>query len=325
MFAGTSPTATPSFDLRRLLANDQPFPPLHTDRTYALADWVGRGDLAATTNVLLLHVNGVPLVFPTLHLVFHHIAEGEIDGSPWMLSFCAACNAGMGFIPTVRGRALHFIEGGLYNAMTVLRDRETGSYWHHITGECLHGELRGERLALIETARHITAGQASSEYPNARLIYAELSPEVQRAVEPWDVFRTRPDHPYLNELTTSLDLEDARLPRLDMGLGVWTRTTRRYYPFSQLHQHNNALLDRLDGRGLLVYVDDESGNPNAQFTDAGRVAQRGSDLVLETGEIIRSGITYKSGAALVPERPQQLFIRWYAFASMFHGCEIYGR
>ena len=39
-----------------------------------------------------------------------------------------------------------FAVGGMVNGLALLWDYETGSYWDHVTGEALHGPLKGERL-----------------------------------------------------------------------------------------------------------------------------------------------------------------------------------
>jgi len=46
----------------------------------------------------------------------------------------------------------------------------------------------------------------------------------------------------------TLGKEDTRRPRMDMGLGVWSGATRRYYSMDLLKERHDALVDRLDGR-----------------------------------------------------------------------------
>ena len=37
---------------------------------------------------------------------------------------------------------------------------------------------------------------------------------------------------------------------MDLGLGIWTDTTRRYYPVERIREHGEALIDEIDGRQL---------------------------------------------------------------------------
>ena len=52
-------------------------------------------------------------------------------------------------------------------------DHQTGSYWDHVTGECLHGPLKGRRLEL-EPLRHMRADQALAQFPDARIARSRL-------------------------------------------------------------------------------------------------------------------------------------------------------
>ena len=86
----------------------------------------------------------------------------------------------------------------------------------------------------------------------------------------------------------------------------------------------NALLDELDGRRLLVYVEPTSGIPMALYTQATECAWQGDALHLDTGEAVRQGrLLSAQGKPQTAARPMQVFTRWYGFAYTFPGCEIY--
>ncbi len=54
----------------------------------------------------------------------------------------------------IADRELTFIVSGkLWRNSLVMMDRETGSLWSHLTGECLEGELTGSRLEQIATVQ----------------------------------------------------------------------------------------------------------------------------------------------------------------------------
>jgi hypothetical protein len=125
----------------------------------------------------------------------------------------------------------------------------------------------------------------------------------------------------------TLGKEDTRRPRMDMGLGVWTSTTRRYYPMALLHQRGDALVDQIDGRSVLVYLEPETAAPAAMFVnaDAKRATFGGKDVRLDDGTVVRGGVLLdRAGKPLKIDRPQQIFTRWYGFALTFPGCEIAG-
>lgn len=323
-----NPLATSEFKIERVLVFDQPtWMPLYVNKTFSLANALEADMIPPDARVMFIELpNGGVLVFQTLHLAFHHVVQGEHEGLPWMVSFCVVCNAGAAFSPLVNGTPHHFAGNAMYNAMTLLSDQETGSYWNHITGECLHGTLQGGKLTPFGVLSPLTAQETLDAHPDARLIFSQLNRRQQLDAE--DEYRftlTDPKDAVLSDmLVKTLDVrEDTRLPRLDMGLGVWTKDTARYYPYTRLNVHNNVLIDVIDGRRLVVYIDPVSSNPGAFYTDAYRAVWRGSDLNLGTGDVLRGGVLITGEGKVAPERPKQMFVRWYAFAFTFPGCDIY--
>jgi hypothetical protein len=62
--------------------------------------------------------------------------------------------------------------------------------------------------------------------------------------------------------------EDTRRERMDLGLGVWTAKTRRYYPLQRIRAAKNGILDEIDGETLFVYYDPEAAAPDALYVTA---------------------------------------------------------
>ena len=63
------------------------FEPFSVSETEPLREAMSSGKLQGDTRVLVLdHPAGV-LVFVTDQMAYHHVAQGEIDGEPWMVSF----------------------------------------------------------------------------------------------------------------------------------------------------------------------------------------------------------------------------------------------
>ncbi len=122
----------------------------------------------------------------------------------------------------------------------------------------------------------------------------------------------------------TMSKKDTRRRRMEIGLGVWTDATHRFYPLETLRAHGSALIDELDGRRLLVYIEPTSRIPAALYMEATRYNWQDDTLHLDTGEIIRGGVLYDAqGATQEITRPLQLFTRWYGFAFTFPGCEVY--
>jgi hypothetical protein len=113
---------------------------------------------------------------------------------------------------------------------------------------------------------------------------------------------------------------------MDMGLGVWTAATRRYYPMETLRARGGAFLDRIEGRTVLVYMDSRSATPTALFVEADNVVVEGNEIRLDSGDVIRSGVLYDSaGNRRTGDLPQQIFTRWYGYSLTFPGAEVFGQ
>jgi hypothetical protein len=221
----------------------------------------------------------------------------------------------------------HFGARGLYNGGLLLGDRETGSFWQHLTGRCVHGPLRGRRIEGFPLL-HTDAGRALSAYSDAQIALSRLS-LWQRAI-------IRGQEGVLGLLggrlppgfQLTMGEEDRRLPRMERGLAVWTERTQRFYPTETLRAHGNALIDELDGRRALVYVDPASGAPTCTrlraCTDATECNWQDGALVLDTGAYVRGAVLFDAqGTRLSGDRPMQSITCWYIYAFTFPGGEIY--
>jgi hypothetical protein len=244
------------------------------------------------------------------------------------------CNSGTSLVPVVDSKLHHFHYVGLYDGLAVMQDKESKTLWDHITGEALYGPFVGRTLKQTSNLLQMNVKQALA-----------IDPDTQIAISDREYFvggehfgsapgfgggrgseRYAPSNPNAQLGTTfiqTLGKEDTRRPRMDMGLGVWTGATRRYYPMELLRRRGDALIDRLEGRNVLVYVDPETATPSAIFVNGQNATMNGRDVRLDDGSVVRTGVLLdRNGRRLNVERPPQIFTRWYGFALTFPGCEI---
>jgi hypothetical protein len=124
----------------------------------------------------------------------------------------------------------------------------------------------------------------------------------------------------------TLGKEDPRRPRMELGLGVWTGATRRYYPMQRIRERGRAFIDQLDGRKVLIYIDSETNTPAALFVNASSAEMQDNEVRLDNRSAVRSGVLFdRGGKRQTAERPQQVFTRWYGFALTFPECEVFGQ
>jgi hypothetical protein len=70
----------------------------------------------------------------------------------------------------VEDRILTFIVSGkLWRNSLIMQDKETGSLWSHVTGECLEGEYEGMSLEMIPVVQ-TTWEQWAADHPDTRVL-----------------------------------------------------------------------------------------------------------------------------------------------------------
>lgn len=222
--------------------------------------------------------------------------------------------------PVINDKTHHFQAGGVYDGVSLMRDRETGSVWHHVTGECLHGPLKGTKLPVFNLL-HMSAPQVLTLSPDIEVAISDR-PIRGRGWRYWPLAERIPGLP--ESFRRTMAGEDTRRPTMDVGLGVWAGDRGRYYPMEEVSAHDNWIIDEFEARKLLVHFGPSARALSALYTDATSATWDGEDLRLNTGEFIRRGALYDADAErLGIERPLQVFTRWYGFALMFPETEIY--
>ena len=126
------------------------------------------------------------------------------------------CNTGISLTPIVNGETLHFESRGLYDGVSILWDRETETLWHHITGEAMFGELKGNTLAPVLNLLQTTVEAA-----------LEANPDLEVAISERPIRRRGPISslaervPVLSRMfRRTMEREDTRRSTMDVGLGV---------------------------------------------------------------------------------------------------------
>ena len=96
------------------------------------------------------------------------------------------------------------------------------------------------------------------------------------------------------------------------------------YPLEMLHQQKRAVIDELDDRRILVYIDPISNITAAVYTNAHQYAWHNDELKLDNGEFFRGGkLCNAQGVTQTLAYPMQIFTRWYGFSLTFPGCQLY--
>lgn len=315
------------FDPQRAILLDEPETrPFNVTRYQSLSDAMLKGKLYPQEQVLVASIENAVIVFPMLAMVYHHVAQGSIDDTPWMAAFCSLCNSGSVFDPRSNHHRYTFAAQGYYDVMVMIADEQTQSYWNHLTGTCLYGEKTGAILKRISPLTQMQAGAVAQIHRNAQLAIDDMSEEEITTSKRWDAVYRTPQQPEMDEeLLSTGATSDSRLPRYDMGLGLWTAKTARYYPISRLYEHQGVIVDRVDGRTVVILLDEKVGLSFAFYHETDGAEVEGTSVILGEHAFYQNGILLVDGKPVKPERPNQAVIRWYGFSSIFRNCEIYNR
>ncbi|MFQ6012751.1 MAG: DUF3179 domain-containing (seleno)protein [Thermoplasmata archaeon] len=226
--------------------------------------------------------------FLVTEMAYHHLAQGELGGAPYLVSFCTVCHSGVGMVPRVEGRVHHFSAGGLYNGLVLLIDDETRSYWDHIRGLALHGPLRGSQMETLPL--EVTNVRAALR-DDPDLTLSRSRPKRAARIFGWmsrSTFRRKGFLP--PGFRRTMAEPDDRLPEMTHGLGVMAGEVSRFYAMNRI---KGGVEDEIGRRVLWVEVDSETQVPSAVWRDDGT-------------------------------RPPQIFVRWYGFAATYPRAEVFG-
>ncbi len=222
--------------------------------------------------------------------------------------------------PSLDGETYRFEWRGLYDGVSILWDEETGSIWHHVTGEALSGPMTGRSMSVFNLLQ-MTVERALAAYPDLAVAISD------REIRGGGRARSVDGDPELSDrLRATIAAEDTRRPTMEIGLGLWDERTRRYYPVSRIRGAGGAVIDRLGGRTVAIYLEPVTGVPFAFYTRATAATWNGDLLELNDGTVLRDGLLYDAGGDRGEiERPLQLFTRWYGWALMYPDTEIWAR
>lgn len=216
----------------------------------------------------------------------------------------------------------NFVVSGLYDGLFIMEDKQTKSLWNHMTGQGVYGKHAGEQIP-VSNLLHLNVRQALEMDPNMQLAMSERpynsgSDSAAATYTPGDTSAA-----LMPIFIETLGEEDNRRPRMDLGLGVWTDDTQRYYSVEVLRANGNRIIDEIDGRNLLVFLEPLTSTPSAVYWEGDSVTLSGREFELDNGYSIKNSQFFdQSGERVTVEQPMQIFTRWYGFALTFPETEV---
>jgi hypothetical protein len=159
---------------------------------------------------------------------------------------------------TVDGRELRFRLAGINNQNFIMRDKETGSWWQQVSGECILGPLKGKRLKQVEHDE-LTFVQWKRERPQGRVLRPDPEIEAAGKYAPADWERRMADVPVATTLTT--DALGDLAPRT-LVAGIEAGGESKAYPLDAL-ERQSPIIDTVGGLPILVVLNDDGKSVRA--------------------------------------------------------------
>ncbi len=139
--------AIPVKDISRLQDERNNPPSIDKPRHISLASPT---DLGGLEPVLSIEIDGEWRAYPLQILTRHQVINDIIGGVPVMIAFCPLKKSAAVFERRIGGKVLTFGNTGLaYDNNILLYDVETESFWRHIDGASVVGDLTGQNLRII--------------------------------------------------------------------------------------------------------------------------------------------------------------------------------
>ena len=242
------------------------------------------------TMLLIIEFNDTRRALLVKQMAYHHVAQGMLEGNPYVVTFCGICHSGVALKPIIDEKLYHFSAGGLYDGTVLLIDDETETYWNHMTGEALYGQLKGKKMKM-NPLRIMNVQSALREDANITISVSKFK-SMKSRIFGWmgNIFLFGKGFfpPGFHKTMGKLD---NRLPEMTNGLGIMIGNVQRFYPIDLI---GDGIDDEILGHNFIVKIRTFDKVPFAERVDN-------------------------------TDYPPQLFCRWYGFSFTFPNCEIFER
>jgi hypothetical protein len=288
-----------------------------------------RIDILADDDLVLGYVapSEQAYAYPIKILNFHEIVNEEFDGVPLVVTYCPLCRSGVVYDRRLDGRELTFGNtSALFDNDMVMYDHQTNSYWWHIAGRGLVGELSGAELDPLPSST-TTWADWLERHPDTLVLSTDTGFSRDYEVDPFVGFQPRIDagqRPFPDAEASRRD------DRLDDGaevVGVVIEGEARAYAVGVLG--DAAINDEVAGIPLVVFSsgDEPTGVVYDRRVDGVEltfVHEEGAYRDEQTGSIwALDGRAHEgelTGTQLEPVASRFSF--WFAFNASFPEAEV---
>jgi hypothetical protein len=213
--------------------------------------------------VISLTIKGESRAYPLQILMWHEIANDEIQGQPVTVTFCPLCYTAIVFDRRLDGKVLDFgVSGMLRHSDMVMYDRQTETWWQQISGEGLVGDLTGKVLKQFP-AQIVSFEQFSKAFPKGTVLSRETGHRRDYGRNPYTGYDSVDNKPFLFKGKT-----DERLRPMEKVVAIDLNGRSKAYPHT-VTLKQRVIHDRIGETDLVVFHADGA----ASAMDSSRIAE----------------------------------------------------
>lgn len=129
-----------------------------------------KGNIADTTQGILVEFEGEKRYYPYSILVWHEIVNDSIGDTHFSATFCPLCGSGIVFDRQIGEDIFSFgVSGLLFESNLLMYDTFTESLWSQARGETVVGELTGTKLEILPM-QLISFQEVQDNHPDAQVL-----------------------------------------------------------------------------------------------------------------------------------------------------------
>jgi hypothetical protein len=202
--------------------------------------------------VIAVEINGKAKAYPLSILMFHEIVNDELEGIPFIATFCPLCNASIVFDRRLNFKGKDYlldigVSGMLRNSDMVMWDHQTETWWQQFTGEGLVGDLNGAQLSLV-TSQVISVEDFFKNYPDGKILTTENGIQGGYGHNPYVSYD---DLSYDKPRLFFGDV-DGWLPAMERIINIQIGDIHRIYPLSSITKEK-VINDKAHGKQVTIF------------------------------------------------------------------------
>lgn len=208
--------------------------------------------------VLGLDFDGVQRAYPISILNWHELVNDNINGKPFVVSFCPLCGTGVVFNSDIAGVHRSFgVSGLLYNSDVLLYDRHSESLWSQILAEAITGTEKGTRLETIPVT-HTSWQDWRTKHPDTAVLSDQTGFGRNYDRDPYTGYYDSED------VMFPLTAKSRRYHPKESVLGLTHNGVARAWPFTELAQSGKErVTDSIGDKTIEITFDPEHRTASA--------------------------------------------------------------